>query len=49
VKLSKKELNLVRQWFNAVADLNPDYLEEADHVLANKIMRELGMKPSTKR
>jgi hypothetical protein len=34
-----EELNLIRQWFNAVEDLNPDYLEFSDRQLGNRIER----------
>ena len=39
--LSKDELNLIRQWFNAVEDCAPDYLDKADYDLMEKIMSEL--------
>lgn len=45
VEFSKEELNLLRQWYNAVQDVNPKYLEAADHQLAHKILVELGMSP----
>ncbi len=35
--LSPEDVNLVRQWFNAVQDLNPGYLEQADFQLAQRI------------
>ena len=35
--LTASELNLIRQWFNAVKDLNPAYLTPADYALAKKI------------
>lgn len=31
------EINLIRQWFNAVKDLNPSYLAPADHALAERL------------
>ena len=31
------ELNLIRQWFDAIQDLNPAYLSENDLVLGQKI------------
>lgn len=34
---SKKELNLLRQWFNAVEDLSPAYLEKSDCDLYRKV------------
>ncbi len=42
--LTNEELDLVRQWFDAVADLNPSYLDEADYALALKIYAVLGAK-----
>lgn len=38
---SKEEMNLFRQWFNAVEDLNPTYLEKSDCDLYRKIMERL--------
>ena len=35
--LTPEELDLIRQWFNAVDDLAPSYLEPADRELARKI------------
>ena len=37
MELSIKELNLIRQWYNAVEDINPKYLEEKDGVLIDRI------------
>ena len=37
-KFSKEELNLFRQWFNAVEDLSPAYLEKSDCDLYRKVM-----------
>lgn len=44
MKLSEEELELVRQWFNAVEDLSPKFLELKDYSLAEKVMVELGAK-----
>jgi hypothetical protein len=44
IKLTQEELDLTRQWFNAVQDLNPKYLEPADYVLAKRIYEALGMR-----
>jgi len=35
--LSEEELNLFRQWFNAVQDLSPEYLTDADRALFARI------------
>lgn len=35
---SKEELNLFRQWFNAIEDLSPAYLEKSDCNLYRKVM-----------
>lgn len=35
--LTTDELNLLRQWYNAVCDLAPEYLEAPDHVLGKRI------------
>jgi hypothetical protein len=40
--VSRSYLELMRQWFNAVQDLNPDYLKKADYNLANEIYQALG-------
>lgn len=43
-ELTNEELDLARQWFNAVQDLNPGYLESADYSLAAKIHEALGVR-----
>lgn len=35
--LTASDLVLIRQWFDAVNDLNPAYLTDADHQLAAKM------------
>ncbi len=35
--LDLDELNLIRQWYNAVEDFNPKYLEGKDKILFIKI------------
>ena len=42
--LSENELDLIRQWFDAVQDLNAAYLETADYHLAKKIYSHLEMR-----
>ena len=42
--LTNAETHLLRQWFNAVQDLNPRYLEAQDYVLAEKIIKSLGLR-----
>lgn len=37
MQLTDQELNLIRQWFNAVEDLAPEYLEPADRELGKRI------------
>ncbi|EOT7841596.1 hypothetical protein [Pseudomonas aeruginosa] len=44
MNFSEDELELFRQWFNAVEDLNPKYLERKDYLLAKKVLDELGAK-----
>lgn len=44
MQLTEEELNLIRQWFNAVEDLNPKYLEKADKDLIEKIRVFLGVR-----
>lgn len=41
MELSADELNLVRQWFDAVKDLNPGYLTSEDDALMSKILAYL--------
>lgn len=38
------DLDLCRQWFDAVQDLNRDYLEAADFALAKRIYEFIGMR-----
>jgi hypothetical protein len=38
---SKEELNLFRQWFNAMEDLSPSYIEKSDCDLYRKVMELL--------
>ncbi len=47
-QLTVQEIDLVRQWFHAVEDLNPAYLERADYQLALRIYQSLGMRPSNR-
>lgn len=47
--LNKEELDLIRQWYNAVKDLNPKYLEKKDKDLMDKIMIELTGKARERR
>jgi hypothetical protein len=44
VSLTDENLELVRQWFDAVQDMNPAYLEPADYALAKAIYEHLGMR-----
>ena len=39
VILTPDEANLVRQWFNSVTDVTPEYLEDPDRVLGERITR----------
>lgn len=43
-ELSKDELHLIRQWFDAVQDLNPKYLERPDYLLARRVYEALEMR-----
>lgn len=42
--LDNMETDLVLQWFNSVQDINPDYLEKKDYVLAIKIHEALKLR-----
>ena len=39
--ITDEELNLIRQWFNAVEDINQSYLEDKDYELNKKILKML--------
>jgi hypothetical protein len=41
MELTEDELNLTREWFDSVQDLNPDYLEQKDYRLQVKVLRAL--------
>ena len=42
--LTREELDLCRQWFNAVQDVSPEYLGAADCALMVRISERLGYK-----
>lgn len=42
--LSKDELHRIRQWFDAVQDTNPQYLERGDFLLARRLYEALEMR-----
>jgi hypothetical protein len=44
MKLARDDLDLFRQWFDNVQDVNPQYLEAADFQLAARLYNELGMR-----
>jgi hypothetical protein len=44
MEFKKEELNLVREWFDVVQDINPNYLKKKDFVLAKKIYENLGFR-----
>lgn len=41
--LSGFDLDMVRQWFNAVQDAAPRYLEQRDYELAARVHQALGL------
>ncbi len=41
---SNADADLARQWFDAVQDLNPQFLGKKDYVLAKKLYEKLGMR-----
>ncbi len=43
-ELTERELDLCRQWFDSVQDVNPSFLQEADYRLAAHIYSELGFR-----
>ncbi len=46
MKLTNNELNTIRQWYNAINDINPTYLGEKDAILYVKIMENLELRPN---
>lgn len=40
--LTREELDLCRQWFNAVVDIAPEYLDKDDYRLAIRLYETLG-------
>lgn len=42
--LTDAELELCRQWFDNVQDMNAVFLEKADYLLAEKLYQHLGMR-----
>lgn len=47
--ITAADLDLLRQWFEAIEDCTPEYLEAADHVLAAKVKKLLGPASKTVR
>lgn len=43
MELTRDELDLIRQWFNAVEDMNKKYLTADDYILRSKILKHLGV------
>jgi len=43
LELSGFDLDMLRQWFNAVQDTSPRYLEQRDFALAARIYGSLGL------
>ena len=43
-ELTNEDLNLIRQWFNALEDCSPEYLCGEDYELAKRIYVALGVK-----
>lgn len=41
---SAQEVDLLRQWYDAVVDLNPKYLEQKDHALAKRLYEVVGIR-----
>jgi hypothetical protein len=40
-RFTAAELNLIRQWYNAVCDANPEYLDDTDKALGKKITEQV--------
>jgi len=41
MELKREELNLIRQWFNCVKDITPEYLREYDYDLMERILNDM--------
>ena len=41
MEFNSDELDLFRQWYNNIQDVNPEYLEPEDEQLYNKVMEIL--------
>ena len=46
MQLLPTEIDIIRQWFDAVHDLNPNYLQKADNILYLKILDEYNPPPN---
>ncbi len=44
MQLTNEELDLCRQWFDSVQDLNSAYLTQKDYMLAVKLYEKLGLR-----
>lgn len=42
--MNKEDLNRIRQWFNAVQDLNSAFLDVGDYQLVSRVHKELGIR-----
>ena len=42
--LTAPDLDLMRQWFDAVHDVSPEYLDTEDFALARRLYERLGMR-----
>lgn len=43
LNLTREELDLIRQWFNCVVDINEPYLKRPDFELIFKVLNYLGV------
>ncbi|MEQ8685489.1 MAG: hypothetical protein RIE86_09355 [Imperialibacter sp.] len=44
LEFSEDDIHLIRQWFDVVQDIHPNYLEQADYLLAKKIYQSIDMR-----
>lgn len=44
VSITPAQAERMRQWFDAVQDINPGYLEAADYELAARLYESLGLR-----
>lgn len=44
MEYTKEEVDIFRQWFDCVQDVNPEFLDRSDYELAKKVYEDVGMR-----